>query len=475
MENARTKRQQILLGVQCCLITILVILSLLKEFIDIPFVHGLTNVFLFVTVAFLLPLIKGSIKYMALALFFVGATLFLVSGSSVDVWLASISINHMLVALFVATPLLGIPFQSSDFLEALKGLYVKYIQSPTLFSSLTQAFAHLMAVVLNLGAISIFLYLSSSNPNVRSHRLISAALIRSFSGAVTWSPFFAAMALIVSQLPVEWKTILPYLLGFVLLAFVVSVVIEWSYARKHLSRNETADEVASDSDAEVHESESINVNWKKLLELMLLLVGIMGIVFLFEGITELSMVAIVIFTAYICPFVILIVKKQFSLMKSAGKRYLTVTLPDKKKEVVLFLLIGFFSGAVAQTPFGPWLSRMLTSVFGDFTFGISLFIALSMIIISSFGFHPVMVATLYVTTVDPAALDMSVTYFAVLLLGAWGIATAVSPMTAVNFMVASFMKEPLVNTSIRWNTVFSTFALVTLLIYLSLLAGMNLI
>ena len=39
MENARTKRQQILLGVQCCLITILVILSLLKEFIDIPFVH----------------------------------------------------------------------------------------------------------------------------------------------------------------------------------------------------------------------------------------------------------------------------------------------------------------------------------------------------------------------------------------------------------------------------------------------------
>src|SRR5699024_6831650 len=167
-------------------------------------------------------------------------------------------------------------------------------------------------------------------------------------------------------------------------------------------------------------------------------------------ITEIPMVPVIIITSYIFPFLYFVIKKNFQEMNQATRDYITNTIPGKKKEVVLFLVIGLFGGAIAETPFGLWLSEILINIFGEFTLGISLFIALSMIVISSIGFHPVMVATLYTTSIDPVMLNMSMTYFTVLLLGSWGIATISSPMTAVNFMISSFLKEKLVTTSFKW-------------------------
>jgi len=464
--------QSLWLKIQAISVTLLVLLGLLKAFVHSNIIHTIIEIYLFIIVILLIPFVKGFIKYISIILFVIGSIVLIINNSGFEVWLSSISINHMLVSLFVATPLLGAPFKSQKFLDALEGLYIKYLYRPTLFSAVTQMFSHITAVVLNIGAISIFLHLSTSNPYVKSNRLISAALIRGLAGSIIWSPFFAAMALIVSQLPIEWITILPFLLGYVLIFFVISIVIEYLHIRTSFaSNNNTNDSIKLDKNS----FQGNKVNWKNIFEFIFLIFIIIFIVFFLKEITEIPMVPVIIITSYIFPFLYFVIKKNFQEMNQATRDYITNTIPGKKKEVVLFLVIGLFGGAIAETPFGLWLSEILINIFGEFTLGISLFIALSMIVISSIGFHPVMVATLYTTSIDPVMLNMSMTYFTVLLLGSWGVATISSPMTAVNFMISSFLKEKLVTTSFKWNFLFIITSLIALLVYLGILEKLGVI
>src|SRR5690606_8166015 len=123
------------------------------------------------------------IKYMSIAMFVIGAIILSVKGSSFEIWLQSVSINHTLVALLVSVPLLGITVKSKQYIEALQQLYVKYLYNPTIFTAATQLLTHGMAIVLNMGAVTIFYYLSSNNPVVKQKRFVLTALVRGFASA----------------------------------------------------------------------------------------------------------------------------------------------------------------------------------------------------------------------------------------------------------------------------------------------------
>lgn len=461
--------KNVYLIIQALLVIILVFLSLFKVFVNTYFINIFAEAYLFFIVILFIPFVKGFIKYISIILFITGSFILIINDSGLEVWFSSISINHMLVSLFVATPLLGAPFQSQSFMDALEGLYIKFLYKPTMFSIVTQLLTHVTAIVLNIGSISIFLHLSTSNPYVKSNRIISAALIRGLAGSIIWSPFFAAMALILSQLPIEWKTIFPFLLGYIILFFIISIIIEYLYIRTQFI------EIEDSSKEQENIKNPREVNWKKILEFIFLIIVIIMIVFVLKSITSFPIVSVIVITAYLYPVFYFVLKKQFLEMREAGKYYIQKTLSEKRKEIVLFLLIGFFGGAIAETSFGIWFSGILVNTFGEFILGISLVIALSMIIISSVGFHPVMIATIYTTSIDPSMLNMSMNYFAILLLGSWGISTISSPMTAVNFLVSNYLNEKLITTSFKWNILFILFSLIALLIYLAILESMDFI
>ncbi len=428
------------------------------------------GIYLLTVVLILLIEIDGFIKYMSLTMLGVATFILLVKKSSFTIWIESVTINHTLVALFVSVPLLGITVKSEQYIEALKGLYIHYLYRPTIFAAVTQLLTHGMAIVLNMGAVSIFYYLSSDNPIVSSPRIITTALIRGFANAIMWSPFFAAMALVTNQLQLEWVSALPFLLGFVAISFTVSIIIDWREHKK-IEANTSLSEIAVTKE----EEERTVVQWTKIIELFLLLIAMVVFVFIFDSITGLRMPTIVIISAFLFPTVWLLINKKRNVLFTEGKHYIKTTVPLFQKETVLFLTTGFFSGAVSQTSFGYVLATFLVTFFQDFTIGISLFIAISIIVFSLIGFHPIMLITLYVTSVEPSALGMSVQYYAVLLLGAWGLATPVSPMTAVSHLLGSLSRQKVTDVSFRWNITYCICALVLLILYLTVLSHFQLI
>lgn len=446
---------------------------LLGQFIIGPMITTIIGIYLFVVTLFMLFQIDGFIKYMSIAMFVIGAIILSVKGSSFEIWLQSVSINHTLVALLVSVPLLGITVKSKQYIEALQQLYVKYLYNPTIFTAATQLLTHGMAIVLNMGAVTIFYYLSSNNPVVKQKRFVLTALVRGFASAIVWSPFFAAMALVTSQLNLEWSTALPYLFGFVVVSFIVSIIVDLFVQKKQSAMLDSSEEVATTIDEFTREE--VSVNWKKIIELFSLLLAIIGFVFLIDRVTSLTMPTVVILTAFFFPPIWLLLKRKYAMLISESKQYVKKTVPLFKKETVLFLTTGFFSGAVSQTNFGNGLATFLNIIFQDFTIGISLFIAVTIILFSLIGFHPIMLITLYITSVDPMQLGMSKVYYAILLLGSWGLATPVSPMTAVSHLLGSLSRIRVFTLSFRWNILYCICGLIFLIVYVTFLAKLNVI
>ncbi|WP_261132077.1 hypothetical protein [Bacillus sp. Marseille-Q3570] len=445
-------------------------LFIARQFMANDWLELFTGIYLLSVITLLLPSAKGVFKYLTLTLILLSVIFLLNEGATFDVWIESVSINHTLVALFISVPFLGVPIKSKEYLEALKQVYIRYMQNPNVFFFLTQSFTHFMAIILNVGSVSIFYQLGGANPYVQSARRLSTPLMRGFATALIWSPFFAAMALVTTYLQIEWANSVPFLLGFVILSFLASSLLEWRMNFKTADKEEVA---AGTENAEEVKG-TVPLQKRKLIELASFLVMIIVSLLVLEKVTSMSMVTLVIFLSFLFPMFWLTIKKRFRRFVLEAIRYATVTVPLLKKEVLLFLVAGLFSGAVAQTGFGDWIAGVLNHMYGGYV-SVSLFIILTVIVASLIGFHPIMLITVYVTSLEPSAIHLSTMYFAVLLLGAWGIATSISPMTGVSHLLAHEMKEKVVNISLRWNLGYGILSLGLLLTYMVILHETGLI
>ncbi|WP_408010384.1 hypothetical protein ACJROX_08845 [Pseudalkalibacillus sp. A8] len=453
------------------LILLVIGLFIARQFISNQWLDLFSGIYLLLVITLLLPSAKGIFKYLTILLLVLSVVFLLIEEAPFQVWIESVTINHTLVALFISVPFLGVPIKSKEYLEALKQVYIRYMQNPNVFFFLTQSFTHFMAIILNVGSVSIFYQLGGANPYVKSTRTLSSPLIRGFATALIWSPFFAAMALVTTYLNIEWANSVPFLLGFVILSFMASSLLEWRLNHKEHEKTQENIAAASESGEERY---LVPLQKKKLFELGGFLVMIIVSLFVLEQFTSLSMVTLVIFISFLFPLFWLTVKRRFRRFIIESLRYASVTVPLLKKEVLLFLVAGLFSGAVAQTSFGVWIAGFLNDMYGGYI-GVSLFIILTIIVSSLIGFHPIMIITVYVTSLEPSAIHLSTMYFAVLLLGAWGIATSISPMTGVSHLLAYEMKEKVVNISLKWNLGYGALSLGLLLTYMVILHETGLI
>ncbi|EKN63519.1 hypothetical protein P9E76_17330 [Schinkia azotoformans] len=90
-------------------------------------------------------------------------------------WLDGVRVNLTLVSIFTLVPLLGIPVRLGGYLESLKQLFARVNPKSSFVFLVTQALAHALEVVFNIGSISILHYLSKAAP-IQSPRLLVSAI-----------------------------------------------------------------------------------------------------------------------------------------------------------------------------------------------------------------------------------------------------------------------------------------------------------
>jgi hypothetical protein len=185
----------------------------------------------FIAIVLLVPKLKGMTLWLTLSFMIVGAGLMLLRGAEAQAWFKAAGINVTVVTLFLFAPLFGIPVRLPEYVEALRRFYEANIRSKTGLFVGTQLLTQIIAVFINVGAIPVVYQMIFVKPLPGMSRLLANSLNRGFAGAVFWSPYFAAMAVVTSSLGLAWSSILPYMIGLSILSLLVSWVVDFRELR----------------------------------------------------------------------------------------------------------------------------------------------------------------------------------------------------------------------------------------------------
>ncbi|ALC91591.1 hypothetical protein AM500_18730 [Bacillus sp. FJAT-18017] len=441
---------------QGLLISFLAFGYVLLEVFPVGTVKVVVSLVIIGVIFLVLPRTQGSLMIISFTLLIIGIIFMTMNQASIEEWLNAARINLTLVAIFLFTPLLGIPVRTGGYIESLKMVVSKGMNNPNYFFAGSSLLTHFLGVVLNIGSISIVYEISKAS-NINNNRLVAAGINRGFVSAIFWSPYFSAMALILSSFPIKWGDILIYSLGLSFIAILLSYVCEQPYKIKLVPPRER-----------IHEDAEMRKAKKKVGELFFLLFLMVSGVLIVEKMTSLNMTLIICLISAFLPISWCLLKGERESYRQEFKTHIFVGIPRMKKEIVLFLISGFFSGAFVKTGWSVHIIDGLNAVSAHMDLMIAYIITISIVSMSIMGLHPIVLVTILATSIDPLKLGYSYEFFAILLLSGWGISNTISPATTVNNLLSALLKEDLLKVSVRWNLLFVMFMLLIIPIYLKL-------
>lgn len=438
---------------------LLAISFLLMEMTPFYFIKKIVSLLVLLFILISIFNLKGTIAKIVYIL--MGMTFIILIGNKniMNTLMEGALVNLPIVCIFVLTPLLGISIKVGGYIESLRYLLGRFKNSATFFYIVFLILTHLFSVLLNIGSILINLHLMESS-NVRSKRLIANALNRGYTTITVWSPYLGVMVLVVSQLKIEWFTLVSYTVGFVLLSLIIAVLVEVNVIRhEEIHLNKLSND---SSDFE----EIIEGKLLKIVELFVLLVFSMGLILIIDKFTNISIVLAIAFVSLLFPLIWCLLKGIIRRYKNEVIMHATKTLPNLKTEFTLFLVAGIFSYAFVQSPLNEKSTELLNLFFGQSSLLMAIALSSVIILTGILGLHPVVMLTIFATSIDPEQIGLSSLYFAALLLGSAGIANTISPATAVNNLVSNTLGVEIFTVSFKWNWIYALILFIALPVYL---------
>lgn len=433
------------------LILILIALFFTHSFFQLPHGEELLGFFTLLVIITWLPHAKKLTRILGSLMLLIGSIILFMNESSLDVWIHAITQNVPIMTLIVLAPILAIPLRLGKYDKSIESITNRYRSRPvTLFASMSSVF-FLLAPIINLGAIKLIH--AMFNKQKFPVEFLARVYIRGFTSVITWSPYFAAVLLVLFYFDLSVKEYLPYaiFLGVIQLIFG-NLLFIFEYKSITFSKVEAKEAIPS---------------WK-LLELFFVFSLLTMTILLFEHIVHIKMIVVVSLTVLIFPFFWSLYLKRFSSFLVGVTIYRKRTLLATSNEVILFLSAGFFGIVMSNTSIGLFLNEGIYYL-KDISVLLMIF---STIVFTSFlamlGIHQIITVTALASSVVLSQLDISSLIFALTLLSAWSVATIVSPITPVNIIVTNLLERPYHHVAIQWNGLYSlgVILLHTLVIYL---------
>lgn len=417
---------------------------LINELVNSYIVQNLLSLTILVFIMLTLPQLRGMIAIITYTMILVGILLLINIDYTFEMFLQGARTNLALATILILIPLLGIPIQTGNYIQSLKIFLKKINSNVKLFYLNTSLITHLLAFVLNMGAITINYYLTKT-ANIRSTRIIANALNRAYTASIFWSPYFGAMAVILSQLPVSWGEIAPILCGYAVFSIFIGFLLEWPFIKKEQQY------IFNDSEEMLdYSNNEIILSRKKVRGLFFLLILMISSVLLLERFTTFSMLFSISTVAIVYPIIWCLIKKEFKSYQKAGLNHLFRDLPRLKQELTMFLTAGLFSSIYIQSP----INNVFVEILKHLSFSsiiITLAIVFSIIFTAIIGIHPFIIVTIYVIGIEASQLGLTTEYFAITLLVGLGLSNSLSPATAANNILANSLNIKITTLSIKWN------------------------
>ncbi|MBK1699055.1 hypothetical protein [Rhodovibrio salinarum] len=341
------------------------------------------------------------------------------------------------MVLFAAVMCLQVPALASP---SFRQLGERVVAQPPGRRFLMLAFAgHYLGAVLNLAGLQLVASLLDPDMRPRLRRRLTLAVVRGFSGAVMWSPFFVGMGVILTVVPdVSWLQLAPA--GLAIGSGLVGLA--WALDRTTRGPRDPRGDRPAPPEGKLGR-------------------GILGVLTIFATLTA-SVVAlsegaglsIVISLGLIAPTLSIVwaaLLRRTGAAEPAPVLSSVVThLPGLRNEAALFLAATVFAVGVSHAVqpdavagslgLADWPSALRAAV-----------LAVTGTFLGGLGIHPVVLAILVGDVLGPAALGLSPLAVALLLAVIWGMGTQMSPFSATVMHVSRMLDVSVFRVAWLWN------------------------
>lgn len=345
------------------------------------------------------------------------------------------------LVLFAAVMCLQLPALASP---SFRHLGETVVAQPSGRRFLMLAFAgHFLGAVLNLAGLQLVASLLDPGMRTGLRRRLTTAVVRGFSVAVLWSPFFVGMGVILTILPqVSWLQLAPY--GFAL--GTTLVVLAWAIDRTTRRRVPASSRDEPRRPAGSAAGPLVGV----VTVFLALTIPVIG---LHEG-GDLSIVIAIGLTAP--PLALLwhlrLTKDAAEAMAAPSNFVSNVLerLPGLRNEAALFLAATVFAVGLSNAIDGALLSDWLMQV--DWPVPLrTAALATAGTLLAGLGVHPVVLVILVGEILTPEVLELPAVAVALLLAVAWGLGTQMSPVSATVMQVGRLLDVSVFRVAWIWN------------------------
>lgn len=426
------------------ILLIVVLLFLSMSIIDIPFSLPMIAILSMLILGISLYYSRGLSKIFGLIMMIVGTIVLALQKASVDIWMEGITSNIALVCLITIVPILSIPIHIGRYDEKLAQFATRFNEKPQrLFTFISGAFM-ILGPITNLGAIHILHSMLSRLKLPNS--FLARSYVRGFTSINTWAPYFMSVFLVVYSLEIPMSTFLPYGLILSVLQIIVANVL---FSMREVKT------------IEFEQVPSVQVdNPNKLLELLAVIIGLTAIVFFFERRLDMNVSALIIIAVLFISFIWSLYLKEPRTLTQEASSFSRNIFPRSANEIGLLISAGFFSVALSMTVLSTYINRLWMMVGEYSVFLLMLGTIIFVAVLSMIGIHQIVTISSIIASVSYAEIGMSDVTMAMTMLAAWAASTTLSPITPLNIVVSSILKESVFTIIYRWNFTYSLIVMI---------------
>ena len=341
------------------------------------------------------------------------------------------------MVLFAAVMCLQVPALTSP---SFRRLGERVVAQPPGRRYLMLAFAgHYLGAVLNLAGLQLVASLLDPEMRPPLRRRLTLAVLRGFSAAVMWSPFFVGMGVILTVVPgVSWLQLAPA--GLVI--GTALVLGAWALDRATRGPRDPADDAPAAREGDLGRA--------ALGVLTVFLALAAPVVALSEG----AGLSIVIALGLVAPTLSVLwaglLRRRGAADPAPVLASVTARLPGLRNEAALFLAATVFAVGVSHAIQPDALAGSLG--LADWPAALrAAALAVTGTLLGGLGVHPVVLAILVGEVLGPAALGLSPLAVALLLGVVWGMGTQMSPFSATVMHTARMLDVSVFRVAWRWN------------------------
>jgi len=415
----------------------------------------LTVIYSLILISIIIMTIPGMAKTnltVSLCLFLAGSIILVVKEVPLLSWSTALAKNAGLVALFVTVPLLGLPFFYENYQEELKHLAAKYMKTLPAFCLLTAVAAHLLGVIMNLGAVPLVYELFVGTARLyKAEKAFLAALLQGYVLSGLWSPAWSSMGIITGTVTVTWAQIIPY--GILFAAACIGIII--IFIGVEIYRN-------PQRYSSMQFDPTVRIKWSSIIYIIVLISSIILSTLLVNMVTSWNLLVIIPLISLVFPVLAALIGRKLPAYIKGMYNYYNHKLIRIGNEVVLFTAAGFLGKALELSGINQVIPRLLPAWVTSIPYLAILLLVVIMVVISMLGVHPVVTGTAFVSSINPLSMGLTPLAFAFAILTGWCTCTLLSPFSGASLVSAGLTGRASWNISLKINGMYGLFAVLFL-------------